>query len=120
MVFGLFASVANDLMFLSVQVWLLIYTCYGPITCLHLCTVYTMYFNGFEAAVSAWIWMVLGLFASVANDHMFLSVHVRLFIYTCYGPLTLFDLCILSILCILTVLKLASRHREARLRTLAF
>ena len=53
MVFGLFASVANDLMFLSVQVRLLIYTCYRPITCRDLCTVYTVYFNGFEAAVSA-------------------------------------------------------------------
>ena len=54
MVFGLFASVANDLMFLSVQVRLLLYllyllrstylsctvdlnTCYGPLTCLVLC-----------------------------------------------------------------------------------
>ena len=27
--------------------------CYSPITCRDLCTVYTVYFNGFEAAVSA-------------------------------------------------------------------
>ena len=30
-----------------------LYTCYSPITCRDLCTVYTVYFNGFEAAVSA-------------------------------------------------------------------
>ena len=50
MVFGLFASVANDLTFLSVHVRLLIYLLRSTYLCLDLCTVY---FHGFEAAVSA-------------------------------------------------------------------
>ena len=49
MVFGLFGSVANDLMFLSAQVRLLIpATVQLPIPV----SVY-VFFNGFEAAVSA-------------------------------------------------------------------
>ena len=87
--------------------------------------------------------MVFGLFASVANDLMFLSVQVRWLIYllrstylsctvyfnTCYGPLTCLVLCILIpatvhytclVLCIFTVSKLQFRHRAARLRTHGF
>ena len=65
--------------------------------------------------------MVFGLFASVANDLMFLSVQVRLLIYLL--PVTVqlpVVTCVLSILCILTVSKLQFRHRAARLRTHGF
>ena len=50
MVFGLFASVATDLMFLSVQVQYLLRSTYlsWPVSC-----AYSVYFNGFAAAVSA-------------------------------------------------------------------
>ena len=62
MVFGLFGSVAKDLMFLSVQVQLLI-----PATVQLPVSLLSVYFNGVEAAVSvptssiAYLYTVLGL-----------------------------------------------------------
>ena len=92
MVFGLFASVATDLMFLSVQVQYLLRSTYlsWPVSC-----AYSVYFNGFAAAVSA-------AWGTVANTR-FLACSVYI-------------LCV----CILTVSKLQFRQREARLRTHGF
>ena len=89
MVFGLLASVANDLMFLSVHVRLLIYLLrctYLLLTCvLYIFTVSKLQFRHREARLRThgfWLsFMVFGRFASVANDLMFLFVQVRLLIY---------------------------------------
>ena len=94
-----------------------LYTCYGPITCLDLCSVYTVYcvFERFRSWVYGFRSDCDGVrpFRSVANDLFFWFAQVRLLLYllyllrstylsctvyfnTCYGPLTCLVLSILK------------------------
>ena len=109
-----------------------LYTCYGPITCLDLCTVYTVYILTVSklqirhrAARLRTRGFRLGFRWCSAFSHPLPTTScfcLRRFgcLYTCYGPITCLDLCTVYTVYILTVSKLQFRHRAARLRTRGF
>ena len=107
-------------------------TCYGPITCLDLCRVFTvciltvskLQFRQREARLRTHgLW--LGFRWCSAFSHPLPPTSCFCLcgfgcLYTCYRPLTCLDLCSVYTLCILTVSKMQFRQREARLRTHGF
>ena len=126
MVFGLFASVANDLMFLSVHVRLLIYyllrCTYLVWTCvLYIFTVSKLQFRHREARLRTHGFWLGFRWCSAASHPLPMTSCFCLCrfgcLYTCYGPITCLDLCTVYTVYILTVSK---RHRAARLRSRGF
>ena len=133
MVFGLVASVATDLMFLSVQVRYLLRFTYLS---LNLCSVYTLctltvsklQFRQRAARLRTHgFWLGFRWCSALSDLLPPTSCFCLCRFGTCYGPLTCLDLCSLSvftyvicIMCFVTVSKLQFGQREARLRTHGF
>ena len=111
-------------------------TCYGPLTCLDLCslsvftyvicimcfvTVSKLQFGQREARLRTHgFWLGFRWCSAFSHPLPPTSCFCLCRFSTCYGPLTCLDLCRVHTLCTLTVSQLRFRQREARLRTHGF
>ena len=103
-----------------------LYTCYRPLTCLDLCSVYTLciltvsklQFRQREARLRTHgLWLGFRWCSAFPHPLPPTSCFCLRRFGTCYGPMTCLDLRRVFTVCILTVSKLQFRQREARLRT---